>query len=149
MKRFFDKIMYEPNTGCWLWTAATNKCNYGLFRFGNRMIGAHRFSYLLHKGEIPQNMCVLHTCDVPQCVNPDHLFLGTHDENMKDMAKKGRASTVAKTKGITHGMCKLTENQIVEIRNDSRKLREIAKDYNISTQQISRIRNNKLWKHIE
>ncbi len=80
----------EPNTGCWLWMYGTAKAGYGCCTYLGE-VGAHRVSYVIHIGPIPSGQHVLHKCDVPQCVNPDHLVLGTNADNMADMARKGRA----------------------------------------------------------
>lgn len=89
-ERFLDRIEYEPNSGCWLWAGATTTAGYGQFSAG-RPVLAHRYSYAFYRGEIPSGYCVCHKCDVPECVNPDHLFTGTHKENAWDKVKKGRA----------------------------------------------------------
>jgi len=88
--RFDKKWTPVPVTGCWVWTAGTTAAGYGYFDYEDE-IHAHRASYTMHIGPIPAGMHVLHKCDVRQCVNPDHLFLGTQVDNMKDMAAKGRA----------------------------------------------------------
>jgi hypothetical protein len=91
---FKAKCVPEPNTGCWLWLQPDirgGRISYGHFRIDRRPMGAHRASWLLYRGEIPAGAHVLHRCDTPSCVNPDHLFLGTHDDNMRDMAQKGRS----------------------------------------------------------
>lgn len=87
--RFNRKWTPEPNTGCWLWTKGTHKYGYGFFKYAGD-VTAHRAGYRLYRGPIPEGMHVLHRCDVPQCVNPDHLFLGTQVDNNKDCAQKGR-----------------------------------------------------------
>ena len=86
--RFFEKV--EKSGECWLWVGALNSRGYGSFGFEGRRLGAHRFSYELHKGEIPEGMFVCHSCDVRNCVNPDHLWLGDNADNMKDMYQKER-----------------------------------------------------------
>lgn len=95
--RFDRKWTPEPNTGCWLWKHGTHKFGYGFFKHAGE-VTAHRVSWVLHNGPIPDGMHVLHRCDVPQCVNPDHLFLGTHTDNMKDCARKGRTQRYNTTK---------------------------------------------------
>lgn len=93
-QRFEDKYMPEPNSGCWLWIGAIVPSKAGLFRgnfsFGGRPILAHRASYAMHFGSFDPSLHVCHSCDTPSCVNPDHLWLGTHGDNMADMVKKGR-----------------------------------------------------------
>ena len=89
-KLFESKISPEPISGCWLWTAGGN--NYPQFAINRRLQGAHRVSYKLYKGKIPDGLLVCHSCDVPFCVNPAHLFLGTGIDNQQDSIKKGRTA---------------------------------------------------------
>ena len=84
--RFFSKVNYSDN--CWNWTGYTDR--YGVFKVGRATKKAHRWSYEYFIEEIPKDMCVLHHCDNPKCVNPFHLFIGTQQENVKDMMEKGR-----------------------------------------------------------
>ena len=88
MERFWAKV--DKSGDCWLWTASKTKEGYGYFRFDGAMRKAHRMSWLLTNGEIPEGMLVCHTCDNPSCVNPKHLWLGTNRDNMDDMNAKGR-----------------------------------------------------------
>ena len=95
-ERFMSKVEPEPNTGCWLWVASIfGNTGYGLFnlvRDGRKSAdNAHRVSWEIFRGEIPKGAYVLHRCDVRTCVNPDHLFIGSHQDNMTDCARKGRA----------------------------------------------------------
>jgi len=87
-ENFFNKVC--KTEGCWYWIAFVNQDGYGSFWMDKKAIKAHRASYLLFKGSIPEKMCVCHFCDEPSCVNPEHLWLGTHKENMADMVKKKR-----------------------------------------------------------
>jgi hypothetical protein len=127
LDHIFDRAIPEPNSGCWLWDGAviSPKSLYGAVNLpGHRL--AHRAVYAEAVEKIPRGMHVLHKCDVSFCVNPAHLFLGTHDDNMKDMARKGRS-----------GVRKITPEQSVAIRNDPRTQREIAADYGISQSLVS------------
>lgn len=97
---FTNNYLINEITKCWEWQKGTNKRGYGQFWIADlkRMKGSHVFSYEHYKGEINANLLVCHTCDNPKCVNPDHLFLGTHQDNTNDMIAKGRATKRAKKK---------------------------------------------------
>lgn len=97
--RFWRRVQKREPQDCWHWTGVTNNTGYGQIGRGGRNGGmalAHRVAYAIANGGVPADLCVLHTCDNPICVNPAHLRLGTHDENMKDMAAKGRSHYRAK-----------------------------------------------------
>jgi hypothetical protein len=87
MNRFFDKI--DMTDSCWLWKGALSQ-GYGIFKIDKKTISAHRFSYQIHKGEIPEGVFVCHSCDIRNCVNPNHLFLGSPKDNWQDGFDKGR-----------------------------------------------------------
>lgn len=129
MERFWSKTTPEPNSGCWLWTASLGSTGYGQISIDGRHRKAHRVSWELHNGEIPDGMCVLHRCDVPSCVNPEHLWLGDQPANLKDMWAKGRG--VAPFAGMTH--CKrgheFTHENTYTNRQGKRICRECRKDY--------------------
>lgn len=95
-ERFYDKIEFEPNSGCWLWTGFVER--YGAFSFKGKMALAHRVSWELHHGPIPGGLHVCHKCDVTACVNPDHLFLGTAEDNAADRDRKCRGRHGPRTK---------------------------------------------------
>lgn len=87
---FHEKYIVHPITNCWIWTASTRPSGYGQMGVGYKTCHAHRVSWKLHRGLIPKSLCVLHKCDTPACVNPEHLFLGTQKDNIQDAVKKGR-----------------------------------------------------------
>jgi hypothetical protein len=91
-RRLWDRACPEPNTGCWLWTGSVIEDGYGRLKGHTRaLVLAHRFAWEATFGPIPDGFQVLHECDTPPCINPDHLFLGTHTDNMRDMSAKGRS----------------------------------------------------------
>ncbi len=142
---FSTKYEMIPECGCWIWVGSTpdTKMGYGEIKLGYKKITAHRASWIIHYGPIPTGMCVLHRCDIPSCVNPHHLFLGTKIDNNNDKLKKNRQS-----KGSQQGIAKLTETQVIAIRIDNRTQVAIAKHYGVHQTVICRIKNRKAWMHI-
>lgn len=141
-------VMPEPNSGCWLWIGPVFKARGGYGCFTMRKAGivqqrAHRIAWRLHCGEITPDVHVLHSCDNSACVNPAHLFLGDQNSNMVDKVRKSRQD-----RGERHGMHKLTEAEAISIRNDPRKLREIAEDFGVSVITISDIQCARSWAHL-
>ena len=139
-------------SGCWIWmgtmgSGINNK--YGTFVLKKKRFSAHRASFYVFKGEIPIGLLVCHVCDVPACVNPNHLFLGTHKENTWDMIKKGRR-VQSTMQGEKHGCSKLTSKQFLEIRSLKGKYTEIeiANMFGVSKPLISLIQRRLAWKHI-
>lgn len=147
-ERFFSFIYFEPMSGCWLWGGSVFGNGYGYFRRSKgRGISSHRYSFEIHKGPIPIGAHVLHTCDTPACCNPDHLIVGTHQENMKHRDETGRQA-----KGNLIRTTKLTEEQVLEMRSLYAKgiqQKELAYKYGIHPSQISRILNMKYWKYLQ
>jgi hypothetical protein len=135
-EQFSEAWTPEPFTGCWIWTRGVTSRGYGAL-YQNGQILAHRFSYQVFKGAIPEGLHVLHNCDTPSCVNPDHLYLGTHADNMLDKKRKGRCATT-----------KLTDAQVAEIKLSSESGTSLAKRFGVYGSTISDIRTRTTWKHI-
>ena len=158
--RFMAKVAIQEN-GCWMWQGALGKKGYGMFSVGssrnpdgtrrNSMRAAHRVSYELFKGNIPDGLFVLHKCDTPGCVNPDHLFLGTNTDNMQDMDAKGRRVN-GPSYGSDHGNAVLDEAKVMEIlkllESRSPTQRKIAEMYGVSFATINHIKTGRLWAHV-
>jgi hypothetical protein len=145
MDRFWSKV--DKTENCWNWTAGTYEKGYGLYSIKNRNYRAHRVSYEMHKGPIPEGMLVLHQCDNPRCVRPDHLFLGTNADNMADKIAKGREAHVG-APGSANGLAKLTEDQVIAIRQEAGTHQQVADKYGVSRRAIMEIRSRRRWKHI-
>lgn len=151
-----DRSIPEPNTGCWLWLNSTDAGGYGQWtaptkyqsRSGPRLWRAHRVAFAIANGSIDLDLDVLHKCDTPSCVNPDHLVCGTHQQNMDDMMRKGR-HVFRVTRGENKGMAKITEAQMLAIRADGRPHKIIADEYGISRSHVSGIKSRKFWRHIQ
>lgn len=148
--RHFKKNYVIAKNDCWIWTGYRDKNGYGSVSNGRGKSGirAHRFSYELFKGEISQGLYVLHKCDNPSCVNPDHLFLGTPKENYEDSKNKGR-----NTRGEKQKKSKIKDVDVIEIRKlystGEKTFADISKMYGISRTTAHRIVKKMIWKHIE
>lgn len=141
--------------GCWVWTGYSNsrRGGYGLISIKGRRYYSHRVSYFYFNQKDPGQSLVCHTCDNPKCVNPSHLFLGSHKENMRDMIQKGRkVYGFPNLKGEKHGGSKLKEGDIKTIRalvsQKKANQRNISKLYGISPATVCLIINNKIWRHV-
>jgi len=142
--RFLSKFIKTDS--CWNWTAFKDKDGYGQLSIDGKMHRAHRVSYELYKNKIPEGLHVLHKCDNPPCVNPDHLELGTPQDNVDDKTKRGRQA-----RGEKHGCAKLTEADVLEIRQMIQNgvyYRIIAELFDVNIPQISMIKTGKNWSHI-
>lgn len=139
----------EPMSGCWLWDSSLSSRGYGVIKRNYKKIKAHRAAYELFVGEIPVGLFVLHKCDVPSCVNPDHLFLGTNSDNMQDMLKKGRQPDL---KGEKNPSAKLNPAKVKCIKillgDKSKTQQEIANIYSIGRTVISDIKRGKTWSDV-
>jgi hypothetical protein len=151
--RFMRRVEKHPG-GCWLWRGAkSHKTGYGSFQTGGKgspTIGAHRFSYQMHKGPVPKGKQVLHSCDVRLCVNPDHLRVGTHQDNMDDMTNRGRRAPVLKGAAVKGAL--LDEGAVRAIR--SRPYRHglfaaLAVEFVVDRKTISDAYRRKTWAHLE
>src|SRR5262249_35443379 len=139
-----DRTIPEPNLGCWLWTGAVFNHGYGSACITRmKRTTAHRIAWMIFNGPIPDGLDVLHKCDVPLCVNPDHLFLGTAGDNVRDMYSKGRHAST-RLHGRQNGFAKLTAEQAAAIRGDTRPQRVIASTYGIHVNTIYKIKTRQL-----
>jgi len=145
--KFEQSFSPKPSTGCYIWEEGKDKDGYGLFYANGKTYKAHRVSYFLVHGD-PTGLCVCHSCDNPSCVNPDHLFLGTVNDNNQDRHKKGKSRNKP-TPGESHNMAKLTNEDVLYIRASVDALqKDLASRYKVSVPTISNIQNNKTWKHL-
>lgn len=158
-ERFWSHVdkngpIVRPELGpCWIWTGGCTDKGYGKFRVEGRDSRAHRVSWEMHNGPIPEDHAVCHKCDNPPCVRPDHLEPGTHQDNMTDRNVKGRS---ARLRGSLAGTAKLTEAAVLDIRvrykPGSRHVRgnakELAAEHGVTKEQIYRIAKRSVWTHI-
>lgn len=150
VKRFSEKWKLNSDSGCWEWTASLAGKGYGQIKIpGERkQMYAHRLSWMIHKGEVPQGKSVLHRCDNPKCVNPNHLFVGTHQDNSTDMKGKGRHLY-----GERNDRSILTESDVRAIKTlleeGSLPQWRIAEMFGIQQMQVSRIKRGLRWSHVK
>jgi hypothetical protein len=149
--RFEEKYTPEPNTGCWLWIGAMAPGGYGKMRIGGRKVTptlAHRVSYALHFGPFPDSLDVLHRCDQPVCVNPDHLFLGTQSDNNADRHRKGRTARGTSARGTQAYQSKLTAEEVRLIRSLSGPNRLLAERFGVTRRTIDRVKNRESYRDV-
>lgn len=146
MERFEQKFVPEPNTGCWIWTAAVKRTpsqDYLLpwFYLDKSPTSGARASWVIYKGEDPKNKHVLHKCHNSLCVNPDHLYLGTHSENMRDkkIASRARGS---------NGATDLSVVRKIKGADQARSSKSVAVEFGVSPTTVQRIRNSARWAHV-
>ena len=155
--RLWAKIEKREANECWEWKGNKNNKGYGMIRLGGSApkVLAHRVSFEMSKGEIPDGMIIMHSCDNPACCNPDHLSLGTMKLNHKDMVDKGRRkigwnpdNKPPHKRGEEHGFSKLTEKQALEIKFSIEKTKFLIEKYGLERSTIKRIRSGRSWKHL-
>ncbi|MCP4990745.1 MAG: HNH endonuclease [Colwellia sp.] len=137
-----NRTIPEPNSGCLIWLGSVHRKGYGHIGVNGKTEKTHRFAWEQTNGPIPDGMHVLHYCDNPSCVNPDHLFIGTNADNVADKIKKGRD---VYANGEDHGASKLSKSDVIAIRSDARPRKEIAANYGVSISQIGRILRREHW----
>ena len=145
--RFFNKVLKTDT--CWIWVGAKHsKKGYGSFSNGKKIVKTHRFAYEHFIGPIPEDLCVLHKCDNPSCVRPDHLFLGTNQDNVNDKVSKNRHH-----RGEQSGTNKLSEDEVIQIKKELQnyyigQVNDLAHFYKVNHRTISGIKTGKSWTHI-
>jgi len=142
-QRFWSKV--SKSDECWLWTGAKNRKGYGVVGTVSGMSLAHRVSFELAGNVIPSPRHVLHRCDTPGCVNPNHLFLGTNLDNVRDRDAKGRGNQVH---GVANGRAKVSDAGVKVIRCSPLSHKELAAIFQIDTTTVKQIKNNETWKHV-
>lgn len=147
----FSYFEYDTNGGCWLWSRSTKtpvggRPAYGQVRWDGGVRLAHRVFYERFVGPIPEGMVVMHKCDMPPCVNPEHLSLGTVKENMEDCSRKGRVVALKGSKSLN---AKMTEEMVASFANDTRNNCEIARAIGVHHVTVSRARRGINWKHVK
>jgi len=169
IERLYDNCEVITETGCWIWIKCVNEWGYGQIKINGKSLSVHRVSWEIHNNKpVPQGMLVCHKCDTPSCINPYHLFLGTNKDNVRDSVSRGRRAkpsvrfTFSGRKhkeaikarwsrarsGELNNKSKLSNNDVLNIRKDSRPLSIIAEEYGICVNHVSRIRCMVQWKKI-
>lgn len=149
-KRFHDFHMPVTETGCWLWTGKLDRSGYGYLVHDERPRRAHRMSWKLHVGPIPEGLHVCHRCDVRSCVNPAHLFLGTARDNIRDCWAKGRGSLAAR-KADGSMPTRLTRDAVVTIRERcaaGARQADVAREFGIVPSYVWQIVHRYVWGHV-
>ncbi len=142
-RRFWERV--EKTDTCWLWLGKLNDAGYGRVTWNGRVTRAHRVSWILFHGEIPEGLIVLHACDTRRCVNPAHLSLGTQMDNVRDMHNKGRNVAMPVRKGSRHPRAKLSEEDALTIR---REMVGLSRRFGVSMFSLYDIGSGRSWKHL-
>lgn len=142
---FLSRSKKNDETGCVEWTRHIATTGYGTLKYRQKQWIAHRFAWQFYRGAIPDGMIVCHKCDNRKCINPEHLFLGTTQDNVTDKMNKGRFVPCI---GERSGTAKLSELQIKQILADLRPQTKIAKSFGISQSNVSLIKSRLSWRHV-
>lgn len=144
----FARYVRVRRHGCWEWTGPLTVDGYGQLHISKIQFRAHRLSYIIHKGPIPDGLFVCHKCDNPACVRPGHLYAGTHKQNMRDKRIRGRSNTPV---GSDNGQAKLTEGAVAQIKKmlaGGHAQCEIAKSFGVDPSLVSKIKHGVVWGHV-
>jgi hypothetical protein len=152
--RLLTKVCKDNDNGCWEWTEGLHRDGYAMFWNGKTTIQAHRASYFAFVGQIPAGMLVCHKCDNRKCINPDHLFIGTQADNMRDMVEKGRtkrgvnhynhinrARFKGQNSGQSNGQARISDEMVAWIKESKQQAQEIADIFSLTRNHIYKIRN--------
>lgn len=159
MERFWRQV--EKTDGCWLWLGSKSARGYGKITIAGRTLSTHRLSWVFAHGEIPAGLYVLHHCDNPPCVRPDHLFLGTAADNAADAVAKGRWTTGSRNgavlhpetrpRGERHPMARLTEDQVLQMRakrDEGYTYQRLVEEFGVSKSTVANVVTRKKWRHL-
>lgn len=150
--RFWNGVNKKSEDECWEWRQSTIGNPYGVIKYCKKDYSPSRVSWIIHFGAIPDGLYVCHKCDNPPCCNPKHLFLGTHQDNVDDREQKGR-NKLPYSKGEDHGMHKLTEQEVIQIRKDyvfrKSSYRKLSKVYKVSWEEIRKVIKRQTWSWLE
>lgn len=152
-ERFSSRIEFDPNGGCWLWAGARGASEkpgghfYGCVRFGQHTILAHRVAYQLFIGPVPAGADVLHSCDIPECVNPAHLRAGSHGDNMRDRQNRDR-TVLPLLKGQNCPWAKLTAPDVIAIRASAERPVDLSARYRVNESTIRKILKGERWANV-
>ncbi len=144
IEKFWEKV--HKTEGCWLWTGATAKKGYGQIGINGKNYLAHRISYLIANGKMPEAPVLRHTCDVPKCVRPDHLLPGAHADNVRDMVERGRTAC-----GVRNGSAKLDDARVADILRRlaaGANVSSLSREFRVERNTIRVIRDGQTWRHV-
>lgn len=149
LDRLLGKVLFDTNgRGCWVWIGSRSENGYGQVQFRGRQWRSHRVSWSVFNGAIPEGKKVLHKCDNPPCINPNHLFTGTQSDNLLDCSRKGRLNSCVGERGLS---AKLKEADVLKIRslNSNGVARsELAKMYGVHVSTVDDLINGRSWGHL-